>query len=140
MNKYACLFMDIAYAREYYHGYRWSKEELKRIWMEAKTKGVLSGDLNGDGDMDDKGELEIQSHNAVASLLGSPLTYIPGHHPPTTRILNRYAIGCFFNPRTQFRHFGVIIPDHRVIYDSMGSSVTIREGVLESIRLYEVVT
>lgn len=148
MNKYACLFLDIAYAREYYLGHVWSKEELKRLWTEAIVSKILSGDLNGDGDMDDKGELEIQSHSAVASLLASPIRLIPpsgpglvhGHFPPTTLIMNRYAIGCFYNPATNFRHFGVLLPNRQVIYDSMGRSVTIKEGYLESLRLYEVVT
>lgn len=139
MNKYACLFMDIAYARTLYKGYEWTKEELKALWMTAISSKLISGDTNRDGDMDDKGELEIQSHSRVAVLLQSPIIQVGGHFSTKADIGDRYAIGCFYNPRTGFRHFAVLDNKRRVIYDSLGSSVTIREGYLESLRLYKVV-
>lgn len=154
INKYGCLYMVIAFAKERYERYIWRKEDLKRLWSEAIGNGtgigesIITGDLNHDGDMDDKGELIIQSHTKLAQLLGSPIRMIEpngpglikGHFPAKYPILpSQYAAGCFYNPRTNYRHFCAIDHTKRVIYDPIeGGSVTVREGYLETIRLYEV--
>lgn len=150
MNRYSCLFMVIAYARELYTPFRWTREGLKERWVEAIGNGtgigesIITGDLNKDGDMDDKGELEIRSHTALAILLESPIRMIPPpgkeHFPATQPILKQqYAAGCFYNPFTHFHHFGAIDYKKRVIYDPIeNGSITIRDGYLETIRMYEV--
>lgn len=150
MNKNACLFMVIAYARELYTDFRWPREDLKRLWIEAIGDGtgigesIITGDLNGDGDMDDKGELIVQSHNKLATLLQSPIRMLPPpgkeHFPATHPILKQqYAAGCFYNPNNKFYHFCAIDYKKRIIYDPIeGGSITARVGYLDTIRLYEV--
>jgi hypothetical protein len=140
MNKYACLFTSIAFARPYLGGAEWGAEELREKWDTAIVRGYLSGDLNLDGDMDDPGELEIQNHDAVCDLLGAPMFNIPGHHNPAVIIEpDMYAIGRFFNPRTEFKHFAVINREKKVIFDPIfGGSVTCREGYLLDMRLYSI--
>jgi len=139
-NKYGCLFSSIAFARPFLGGPDWTHADLRDKWDTAIIKGILSGDLNLDGDMDDAGELEIQDHDAVCVLLECPLSYIPGHHNPATPITaDLYAVGAFFNPRTKFTHFAVVDKNLKVVYDPIkGGSVTCREGYVKSLRLYSI--
>ena len=139
-NKYGCLFTSIAYAREYLGGPDWTPNELRAKWEYCIARGFISGDMNKDGDMDDDDELVIQDHNNVCSILGVPLSYIPGHHNPNVVIeKDMYAIGAFRNPRTNFVHFAVIDRNKKVIFDPIeGGSRTVREGYLKSMRLYSV--
>lgn len=140
MNKYACLFTCIAFARPYLGGEDWTPEGLRDAWDTAIANRFISGDLNLDGDMDDPGELEIQNHDGVCKTLGVSICYIPGHHNPSTQILNdMYAIGNFYNPRTGFNHFAVINRWKNVVFDPIqGGSITCKEGYLKDIRLYSI--
>ena len=139
-NKYGCLFTSIAYARELLRGHVWTASDLRSKWDESIAKGAITGDLNGDGDMDDPGELVINDHDAVCRILFVDLAYIPGHHNPDTAIDDKtYAVGAFFNPRTNFTHFAAVGRDKKVIFDPIkGGSVTCREGYLKSLRLYSI--
>lgn len=140
LQKYGCLFTSLAYARPYLGGKDWGAGELQGVWDEAVAKGVLSGDLNKDGDLDDAGELEIQNYPILLRMLKVPLIWIPGHHPPETPIEKGvYAVGAFFNPRTKFTHFAVIDREKKVLFDPIaGGSVTCREGYLKSLRLFSI--
>jgi len=134
MNKYSCYFMSIAYAV----GKEFTAEELNYIWDKCISLGYISGDQNFDNDLDDKGEAEIQDPNGVAKLLGAKLIYINQHVLPTQAIPDScYAIGRFFNPRTGFGHFVVIDKNKNVVYDPLGNSITVRDGYLESMRLFK---
>jgi hypothetical protein len=131
--------MDIAY-RLYSKIYNVepSYNFLNTKWMEAIDKGIISGDLNKDGDMDDKKELEIQDHNKLLKHLNIPLRYL-GSFPPDIVINDsQYAIGEFYNKRTDFTHFVSLDSNKKVEYDPIKDSVTVREGTLKTIRLYGV--
>lgn len=140
MNKYGCLFTSIAFARPYLNGKDWSASELREAWDTSILKGWISGDLNLDGDMDDKGELEIQNYPEVCKVLGNKVSWIPGHHHPETKLDDSmFIIGAFFNPRTSFTHFAVIDTHLKVVFDPIyGGSVTCREGHIKSLRLFSI--
>lgn len=111
---------------------------LNTKWMEAIDKGIISGDLNKDGDMDDKKELEIQDHNKLLKHLNIPFRYL-GSFPPTTKIESKqYAIGEFYNTDTTFTHFAFLDSNKKVEYDPIKDSITVKNGTLKTIRLYGV--
>lgn len=45
-------------------------------------------------------------------------------------------IGLWHNPATSFRHFVVMDSNNNVVWDSLGDSSTVRDGYLESYRLF----
>jgi hypothetical protein len=120
-------------------GHEYTVKGLLHTWEEAVKGGIISGDLNGDGDRDDDGESCIMDPNGLCRLLDLPLRYLDKHFPVTEKIEeNHYAIVPWFNPRTQFTHF-VVGLSRPVEYDPIrGGSVTVREGWPKGLRLYEV--
>lgn len=137
INKYGCFYMDMCY------WFKWQTSGseptyafLNGTWEKAINDGVISGDVNHDGDFDDKDELLILDKDALLYLAGIPLKYI-GSFPPDYEIKdNIYLIGEFYNKRTNFTHFVVIGKDKKRIYDPIPDSVTYKEGVLKSIRIF----
>lgn len=45
-------------------------------------------------------------------------------------------IGRWYNPDTNFHHFVVMDRDNNVIWDSLGYSTTVKNGIIESYRLF----
>ena len=164
VNHYGCFFMCMVYwfyfqltgkDREY--------EEIESIKQKAFDAGIISGDLNHDGDLDDSGEGEIQGDmllkgihvngkDALCDIAGVPLHYIgsvpvehykwePGH----------FCIGQFHNAwkdskgKHEFTHYvgvnGRMIAgrknDREVVeYDPIPDSNTVRIGKLVAVRVF----
>jgi hypothetical protein len=129
-NKYACAFVSLAWYREKILGKPWTAEELSAAWTGAIAGGIISGDLNHDGDLDDSGEATILDWNTLATFLGCHLQYMgkyplsckeavtPGHH----------AITAWTNPKNGFVHF-VVGSSKPVTFDPIyPGSITIRDG------------
>lgn len=132
IQKYGCLFKSIAY----FSKKDVSVEEQNIIWDILVRNGYITGDLNGDGDVDDALESIILDHDAVAEALCADIEYLDAHFPPETPIpTNCVAIGCF---KWKSVHFAVIDKKKNVIYDPTPNSNTVKYGKLESIRLYKV--
>ena len=132
IQKYGCLFKSIGY----FSKKDISVEEQNIIWDILVRNGYITGDLNGDGDVDDALESIILNHDAVAEALCADIEYLDAHFPPETPIpTNCVAIGCF---KWKSRHFAVINKNKNVIYDPTPNSNTVKYGKLESIRLYKV--
>jgi hypothetical protein len=72
-QKYSCLFNVIARAREVLCGRPWEIDEYNEYWRGAKAAGIISGDLNMDGDFDDRGEDEILDYQRIFDFLEVPL-------------------------------------------------------------------
>jgi len=128
-QKYGCAFVSLAFYRERYLHRPWKADELSAAWTGAIAGGIISGDLNGDGDMDDPGEATIQDWNKLAEYLNLPVQYL-GKFPlshPLNRALH-FAITAWLNPRTKFTHF--VVGDQKPVeFDPIaGGSVTVREG------------
>lgn len=47
-----------------------------------------------------------------------------------------FKIACWYNPRTNYRHFVLMKNSKDVSFDSFGQSVTVKEGFIESWRLF----
>lgn len=45
-------------------------------------------------------------------------------------------IGYFYNPKTKYHHFVQLDSNKNVIWDSLGNSKTVRDGYVESYRLF----
>ena len=70
IQKYGCLFKSIAY----FSKKDISVEEQNSIWDMLVRNEAITGDLNGDGDVDDELESTIMNHDAVAEALGDNST------------------------------------------------------------------
>lgn len=141
IQKYGCYFLCLAYFREKHLRYKWSAMELDTLWADAIKAGIISGDLNNDGDFDDGGELEILQPQQLCRLMGLPLKYVDGHFPlgdPETLAPDRFVITAWFNPATQYTHF-VVGSKRPVEYDPIKwGSRTVREGEPKSCRVYKI--
>lgn len=129
LAKYGCAFMALAFYRERYEARPWKIADIVSAWDEALNTGVISGDLNLDGDLDDGGECEIQDWTGLCCILGLPLVNIDGHFDPFDPIISPfYSICAWYNPKTRFTHF-VVGHERPVEYDPIaGGSRTVREG------------
>lgn len=75
-QKYSCRFNSLLLSREILLGIPWTVTEYNEAWLAAKKAGIISGDLNMDGDFDDEGEDEILSDERLFELLSLPLRTI----------------------------------------------------------------
>lgn len=137
INKYGCFFMCICY----WINWQVNKKEpeyceLNAIWNNAINLGIISGDMNKDGDMDDSNEALILDKDKLLSLADIKLHALGSFSPDHPIKDGQYAIGEFYNPRTKFTHFVAIGQDKKATYDPILNSVTYREGKLKTIRLF----
>lgn len=137
INKYGCFFMSMIYWISLKKGKELDYDFLNTVWMNAISKGIISGDENKDGDMDDSNELLILDKNRLLALAGLDVKYI-GSFSPTAIVKkpNVFLIGEFYNERTKFTHFAVIDDSLKCIYDPIKDSVTVREGKIKSVRVF----
>lgn len=136
IQKYGCLFLSFAEVSPDVFQGDLGIQLLNNIWEEAVEKKYISGDLNGDGDIDDDGESEVLNHNGLASLFGLNVKYDGIHHkaheliPPEVA----FAFGQFF---WKSSHFAVLNKQSKeVTFDSFGYSNTVKNGKLISMRWY----
>lgn len=140
LAKYGCAFISLAYFRDRFLGQPWKLEALISAWDRALKAGVISGDLNLDGDLDDGGECEILDWTQLCKILGLPLINVTGHFDPFDPMIKPFFSVCaWFNPKTQFTHF-VVGTSRPVEFDPIaGGSRTVREGAPKNngLRIFE---
>lgn len=73
IQHYGCLTLDLALAREKITGQLWTKDEFNQLWKDAIAAGIISGDLNCDGDLNDDGEAILQRWDAFCIMGNIPL-------------------------------------------------------------------
>ena len=164
INDFGCMFLVMVYWFYFLltnldRGY----DEIEGIRKEAFDKGIISGDLNHDGDLNDAGEGEIQGEmkidgkdvdgkDALCDIAGVKLHYIgrvpvesyrwePGH----------YCMGEFYHEwddakgHHKYRHFVAINgrevatrkSDKEIVtYDPIPNSNTVANGKLVAIRVF----
>jgi len=135
--KYGCFFMDMTYWLSSKKGNDLAYDFLNVVWMTAIQKGIISGDVNKDGDMDDADELLILDKDKLLTLAGVDMKYL-GSFPPEAIIKKAgvYFIGEFYNERTKFTHFVGLDDNLKVEYDPIENSVTVKEGKLKTVRVF----
>ena len=137
INKYGCFFMCMIYWLAYKKDNReLSYEQLNTLWNDAIKNGIISGDLNHDGDMDDSNELLILDKDKLLSLAGIKLKYIGSYMAHDyVKKEGQFYIGEFYNERTKFTHFIAVDENLKIVYDPIQDSVTGREGKIQTVRI-----
>jgi len=135
IGKYGCFFMCLVY---YYSLWLKMPEldhyELNDIWETAINTGVISGDLNHDGDLDDAGECLVRDKEELLRIAGINAKYELADAKYISK-LGDYLIAEMFNKKTNFTHFVVIDGKRNVIYDPIKDSITARDGIIKTIRV-----
>jgi len=139
ISKYGCFFMCMTYWLSWKKkGIELGYEFLNAIWMTAINKGLISGDLNNDGDMDDANEALILDKGRLLILAGLDMSYI-GQFAPEAVVKKPgvFFIGEFYNPATKFTHFAGLDDNLKCEYDPIkNGSITVKNGVLKSVRCF----
>lgn len=136
IQKYGCLFLCYAYKSPVEFNGSAGCALLNILWKEAEEKGYISGDLNEDGDYDDEGEAEIQSHEGMLKLFQINAKY-HGHESNPADYPDEKVVFTFGKFVWQTAHFAVINnKTDKVIYDPSGHSYTVKNGILVQRRRY----
>lgn len=136
IQDYGCLFLCFANASPLIFEGSKGRQALNKIWIEAEKKGYISGDLNHDGDYDDDGEAEIQDHNKLANeFFALDVHYDNKHHKADEKIPSSVVV-VFGRYVYKYGHFIQLNKSKKVIFDSFGTSNTVLNGKLESMRWY----
>lgn len=135
IQKYGCLFLCFAHASPMIFAGEEGIKALNLLWRKAEDEGVVSGDLNKDGDYDDEGEAEVRSHDGLAKLFALDVRYDGKHRNPKEKIPDKVAVvfGCYYWKGTHF-----VVLNHRgdIVFDPIGYSNTVKNGYLKSMRWY----
>jgi len=153
-QKYSCRFNALARAREVILGEPWTVAEYNKAWEGARSVGIISGDLNHDGDYDDEGEDEILKDQELFYYLGLPLCIVPFGDLPTMKdqrgILRVAPTKAPFDPMKywvlekwiwRYGHFiqGDGTGKANPIWDPLrGGSLTRARGRIESLRVFRI--
>ena len=137
IKSYGCTADALASYREFVMGQPWRVHEFGAAMHLAVDRGVISGDKNGDGDMDDGDEALIQDYQKLADHFGLPLTYLGKFAQADYDKFSGtdYWVLCaWHNARTNFTHW-VVGNARPVAWDSIrGGSVTVAEGAPYSLQ------
>lgn len=135
IQSYGCYFLTLAQASPIIFKEDEGCQRLNGIWVKATELGIISGDINHDGDVDDDGEAEIQNASALAKMLGLNVRYDGVHHKADETIPAgvKVAIGQYW---WKSGHFVLLNKSKKVIYDSYGKSNTVKNGYLKSMRFF----
>lgn len=136
IQKYGCLFLCFAQVSPLIFEGEKGRQALNKIWLEAEKRKYISSDLNHDGDYDDDGEAEVQNHTALANeFFALSVRYDGIHHkadekiPPSVKIVfGKYV--------WKGGHFVVLNKSKKVTFDSYGTSNTVKNGKLDTMRWY----
>lgn len=136
--KYGCFFMCMTYWLNLkVKNSELAYDFLNTIWMTAIQKGIISGDVNKDGDMDDGNELLILDKNKLLILAGLDMGYIGSFDPKVVEKKSGvYFIGEFYCEDTKFTHFAGLDENLKCVYDPILNSNTVKNGVLKSVRVF----
>lgn len=136
IQKWGCLFLCFANASPMiFEGSR-GIAALNKIWKEAVRKGYISGDMNHDGDCDDDGESEIINHDALANEFFALSVRYDGKHRRADEKIPDNVVLIFGKFVYISGHFAQLNKSKKVIFDSFGTSNTVLNGKLESMRWY----
>lgn len=135
IQSYGCYFLTLAEASPVVFSGDEGCQRLNGIWAKATDLGIISGDVNHDGDFDDDGEAEIQDATALAKMLGLKVRYDGIHHKADEAIPAdvKIVIGQYWY---RSGHFVLLNKSKKVTFDSYGKSNTVRNGYLKTMRFF----
>lgn len=135
IQQYGCLFLCFAEASPMIFAGEEGIKALNALWRKAEEEGAVNGDLNRDGDYDDKGEAEVKDHNKLARIFAMSVRYDGKHHDPKEKIPSdvKHVFGCFFWKSTHFVNLSRRLD---VTHDPIGESNTVKNGYLKNTRWY----
>lgn len=136
IQTYGCYFLTLAQASPIVFSRDEGCQRLNGIWVKATELGVISGDINHDGDVDDDGEAEIQNATYLAqTFFNLKVRYDGIHHradeaiPASVKIV----IGQYW---WKGGHFVLLNKSKKIIFDSYGKSNTVKNGYLKTMRWF----
>jgi len=94
------------------------QEEAEELFFSLIKMGLISGDLNKDGDYDDKGEAEVQDTNRIFEYLGAPFREVHRVNLPTALKFfknNKTGIDADYSSLCILQLFTVDVPSHFVL-------------------------
>lgn len=136
IQKWGCLFLSMAHLSPVSYSGEDGIRRLNEAWDTCVARGGITGDLDGDGNADGKGESEVADYATVLEVLGCPLRYDGRHHSVSERIPDavRSVIACY---RWKGTHFVVLDRSTgAVAFDPLGNSYTVRYGYPETLRYF----
>ncbi len=125
MNKDGCAFLSLAYFSEKITLQKWDSILLVALWNKAKSMDVI-----------DKENI-IQEWDTLAKMFGLNYDYLGWKEKDFVCNKDQFEICAWYNPRTKFTHFVVGNGKGKVEWDPLEVSVTVREGHLDSKRVFE---
>ena len=134
IQHYGCYFLTLAQTSPIVFQGDEGAQRLNGIWAKATDKGIISGDINHDGDLDDDGEAEIQDVTRLAQeFFNLKVRYDGKHHGADETIPSdvKIVIGQYWY---RSGHFVLLNKSKKVTFDSYGKSNTVRNGYLKSMR------
>ena len=134
-QSYGCYFLTLAQASSIVFQGDEGCQRLNGIWAKAVDLGIISGDINHDGDLDDDGEAEIQDATALARMFGLKVHYDGQHHGADEKIPSnvKIVIGQYWY---KGGHFVLLNKSKKVTFDSYGKSNTVKNGYLKTMRWF----
>lgn len=136
IQSYGCYFLCFAEASPIVFKGEEGAQRLNGIWAKAVEDGLISGDINHDGDVDDDGEAEIQKATELARKYFKLNVHYDGVHHKGDELIPadvKLIIGQFW---WKGGHFVLINRLKKVTFDSYGKSNTVRNGYLKSMRFF----
>lgn len=136
IQTYGCYFLTLAQASPIVFSGDEGCQRLNGIWIKATELGVISGDINHDGDVDDDGEAEIQNATYLAqTFFNLKVKYDGKHHKADEDIPAnvKIVIGQYW---WRSGHFVLLNKSKKVIFDSYGKSNTVHNGYLKTMRWF----
>lgn len=136
IQSYGCYFLTLAQASPIVFQGDEGCQRLNGIWVKATELGIISGDINHDGDVDDDGEAEIQDVTLLAQKFFNLKVKYDGIHHKADEVIPasvKIVIGQYW---WRSGHFVLLNKSKKVTYDSYGKSNTVRNGYLKSMRFF----
>ena len=119
---YGCYFMSLLYVRNIYYSEIPTLDELFMYYDTFIDRGWMDFDCY------------VKDPCAILNYLTGKKYSVKKSEvlDPTADII----IGRWYNPTTSLRHFVVMDSNNNVVWDSLGYSITVADGYIDSYRLF----
>jgi hypothetical protein len=136
INKYGCYFLSLMWQMNRLLG----APPMEHKMIEVIYNTCKHVDANNNGITDMKPECFISDPQGLVDYVAKDKVIFVGKATKDyTCRDNQFAIQCWYNPNTKFTHFVAEGADGKVAYDPIqGGSKTVREGAIESKRVYQL--